>query len=141
MIDPPLREDGPQITDRLLRQFAGLCVLLFGALSLIDRYVRHRPARAVVFLLLAAAIGIVGLVRPRAMHLVFHTAMALTKPIGWVVSRVLLAVMFYVVFTPIALIFRMTGRDALARRFNAGAATYWRKRSQPTDIRGYLHQS
>jgi hypothetical protein len=141
MIDPALREEAPKITDRLLRQFGALCLLIFGGLAFVDGYVRDRPVRAVIFGLLAAAIGGVGVVRPRAIHAVFYGAMAATRPIGWVMSRVLLAAMYYVLFTPIAWMFRLFGRDALARRFNRDAATYWRKRPKTSDIQGYLHQS
>ncbi len=140
MIDPALREDGPQITDRLLRQFAALCLVIFGSLALVDLYGRPRAASAVMFGLLATGIGIFGLIRPRAIQPVFYIATALTKPVGWVVSRVLLGAIFYIVFAPIALIFRLIGRDALKRRLDTRAATHWQKRPQPSDVRSYLHQ-
>ena len=41
--------------------------------------------------------------------------MALTKPIGHVVGLVLLAVVYYGVMTPLALAFRLAGRDGLGR--------------------------
>ena len=37
-------------------------------------------------------------------------------PIGWTVSRLMLAAMFYVIFTPVGLVFRLIGRDALRLR-------------------------
>jgi hypothetical protein len=40
------------------------------------------------------------------------------------VSRVLLMVLFWGIVTPIALVFRVTGRDMLRRRRRA-RATYW----------------
>src|SRR5687768_13101757 len=39
-----------------------------------------------------------------------------TYPIGWVVSHGLLAIIYYLVLTPIGLIFRLLRRDALRRR-------------------------
>ena len=53
-------------------------------------------------------------------------------PIGFVIARVVMGVFFGVV-TPIALVFRVTGRDALERTLDRGAATYWRRRSPVVD--------
>ena len=141
MVDPSLREERPQVTERLLRQFAALSLLIFGSLAVLNLYVRHRPGLGAVFALAAAAIGGVGLIRPRAIEAVFYVATVVTMPIGWVVSRILLASLFFVVFTPIALLFRVIGRDKLVRRFDSRAETYWRPREQPDDPRSYLHQA
>ena len=37
----------------------------------------------------------------------------LTYPIGWVVSHVLLSAIFFALITPMAVLFRWTGRDSL----------------------------
>jgi hypothetical protein len=140
MIDPTLREDAQPISDRLLRQFAALCVLVFGGLSLINLIGRHRSTTAAIFAVLAA-VGIAGLVRPRAIRSTFFLTMTVTKPIGWGISQVLLAAIFYLVFTPLAVVFRMTGRDPLCRARKTESSTYWRTRTQPSDVRDYLYQS
>ena len=41
--------------------------------------------------------------------------MVLAFPIGWTVSQVILLLMFYGLFTPIGLVFRLIGRDPLHR--------------------------
>jgi hypothetical protein len=140
MIDPTLREDAQPISDRLLRQFAALCVLVFGGLSLVNLIVRHRSPTAGIFAGLAA-VGIAGLVRPRAIRSIFFLTMTVTKPIGWGISQILLAAIFYLVFTPLAIVFRMARRDPLSRARKTEVSTYWRKRTQPSDVRDYLYQS
>ena len=47
--------------------------------------------------------------------------MVLAFPIGWTVSQVILAVMFYGLFTPIGLVFRLIGRDPLQPHASARA--------------------
>ena len=47
--------------------------------------------------------------------------MVLAFPIGWTVSQVILLLMFYGLFTPIGLVFRLIGRDPLQRARRAGA--------------------
>jgi hypothetical protein len=64
----------------------------------------------------------------------------LTTPIRIVVSGALLRVMYYGIFTPLALLFRLIGRDALARR-RTNAGSYWTPKTTPTDMKSYFRQS
>jgi hypothetical protein len=141
MIDPELRETRPSVDDRMLRQFAGLWLVIFGGLALVELWLRHRSGRAFLFALVAAAVGPAGIVRPRLIKTVFTVAMAAAMPIGLVMSRVLLAILFYVVFAPVAVVFRLMHRDALVRRRPSGARTFWTDKEQPSDLRSYLRQS
>jgi hypothetical protein len=51
--------------------------------------------------------------------------MTLAALLHRVVSPVALGIMFFCVLTPMALVMRMTGRDAMKRRFDPAARTYW----------------
>jgi hypothetical protein len=61
-------------------------------------------------------------------------------PIGWTVSHILLAFLFYVVVTPVGLVMRVAGRDPMTRRFDRGAASYWVKRGPPPPLERYFRQ-
>lgn len=63
----------------------------------------------------------------RAFHVVW---MRLAHALGWVNSRILLALLYYLVMTPMGLVQRVGGRDALRRR-GAASASYWIPRSAP----------
>ena len=65
-------------------------------------------------------IGLLGLLWPRVIRPVYVGWMVLAFPIGWTVSQAMLAVMFYGLFTPIGLLFRLIGRDPLHRARRAG---------------------
>ena len=45
--------------------------------------------------------------------------------IGYVVSAVLLRAIYYLLFTPMALWFRICGKDAMQRQLDAGGSSYW----------------
>ncbi len=49
---------------------------------------------------------------------VFQGLTLIAAPIGFVISHVFLAVIYYLVITPIGLIFRLTGRDAIGRKID-----------------------
>lgn len=123
----------------MLRQFAALWILFFGAIAL-RQYYHPRPTVAIVLGVLALTIGPLGLASPRLIKPVFLGWMRAAYPIGWVVSRVVLSLIFYVVFTPVALFLRLTGRDALALKRQVSAGSYWRSRTEPVDKRQYLRQ-
>jgi hypothetical protein len=63
-----------------------------------------------------------------------------TMPIGFVVSFLLLAIFYFLLLTPLGLIFRLMGRDALGRRFDSTIESYWSPRRSPDDLDRYFHQ-
>ena len=90
---------------------------------------------------MAVGVGVTGLLRPRAVRWIYTASMVVAFPIGWTVSRVALAVVFYVVVTPVAVLFRAIGRDELQLRRADPKSTYWKPKSRPESVREYLRQS
>ena len=56
--------------------------------------------------------------------------MAIGKAIGWVVSHVIMTVIYYAVITPFGLIGRLFGYDPLRLRTPRDVQTYWVERPQ-----------
>jgi hypothetical protein len=48
-----------------------------------------------------------------------------------VVSPIVMGVIFFAVFTPVAIVMRLAGRDALARGYERAAPSYWKRREPP----------
>ena len=70
-----------------------------------------------------------------------HTALSVaTSPIGWVLGKVLLAAVFFGLIAPLALWFRLRGRDVLGRRPQPEAPTYWQPRRPVTGGEQYYRQ-
>ena len=126
-------------TEKLLRQFAALSLAVFGGMAAWRWGHGVKDAWTVAAAIAAVGIGGVGLAWPRAIRPVFTGWMIAAFPIGWTVSRVMLAALFFGLFTPVALVFRLMGRDALSRRRGRGA-TYWVARPPQGDSRDYLRQ-
>lgn len=61
-------------------------------------------------------------------------------PIGWVVSHVLMAVVFFGLFTLIGFLFRLVGRDPLMLRRPVNQASYWLPKARVEDKRRYFRQ-
>jgi hypothetical protein len=77
---------------------------------------------------------------PAARRLIFVGWSGATYPIGWVVSHIVMGVVFYLVFTPIGFVVRRFGRDPLDRRFEAAQPSYWSERESAGDVGRYFRQ-
>jgi hypothetical protein len=78
----------------------------------------------------AIGIAVINLVIPVALFPVYKAAMFIAHCLGWFNTRLFLALIFFLVFTPMALIFKISGKDFLDRKFNRGAKSYWIKREK-----------
>jgi len=136
---------------KVCRQFGAAAFVVFGALGAWALY-RHRifgfglsAAAAQItgsaLVALAVACGVLAVVAPRALRWLNVALALLALPIGIVVSHVIIAALFYLLFTPVALFFRLIGRDLMHRRFDPSAETYWVPRKPVTDVKRYLRQS
>ena len=99
-------------------------------------------AREVSYFLFAGATicVVLALTKARAFWPLYVLATAISLPIGFVLSYVVLGVLFYLVVTPYGLIFRLLGRDVLTRRFDRSARSYWVRRTPVTDMSRYYRQ-
>ena len=64
------------------------------------------------------------------MSLIYQTAMFVAHGISWVMMRVMLSILFYLVLTPIGVTMRLLGKDILDQKLDRSAASYWKKRTQ-----------
>ena len=71
-------------------------------------------------------------------HWLYVVLMVVVYPLGFVLSHVLIALIYYVVVTPIALVFRAMGRDILGKQLDPRAKTYWRDRGEPRPASSYF---
>jgi len=98
-------------------------------------------ALAFVLWVLALVVPIIGWLIPAFMRFVFLGMSYLAWPIGFVVSHVILALVYYLVFTPIGLVMRIFGYDPMGRAFDPEAASYWVRREEiGTDPQRYFRQ-
>jgi hypothetical protein len=74
------------------------------------------------FLALLAALSSPGLMKyPRK----------LLQAVGWLNGQLILTLVFYLVFGPVSLVSRISGRDPLGRKWKNRKESYWKPRPQP----------
>lgn len=89
---------------------------------------------------ISAILGIAGWFQPAIVRPVYVGWMVAVFPIGCLVSYLILAAVFYLLFTPIGLIMKLAGKDPLQRKFDRTAKTYWQPRETPSDSSRYFRQ-
>jgi hypothetical protein len=90
----------------------GLVLLFIGAYQLW----RGRVPLGAGMLMVGAVLLTLGTVAPMAINVPSRLWWRFSAALGWVNSRILLSLFFFLVLTPIGLIFRLAGRDTLAQR-------------------------
>jgi len=126
----------------LLRQFAGIWFPAFYVLLgyIIARKTGQWGIVQSVWVVLALW-SLAGIACPRAIKPAWIGLMTITFPIGWVVSHILLAGIFYLLIFPIGLVLRLMGKDPLSRRFDPEAKTYWvERRKEERPVQDYFRQ-
>lgn len=125
---------------KTLRQFAVLWTAFLSVLAGWQWLAHGRATSAMVLLFAGLGVGAFGLARPAGIRWLFVGLTVATFPIGWLISWLFFAALFYFVFSPLALIFRLVGRDALYRRVDKDAKSYWVEKPKAPDVRRYFRQ-
>ena len=124
--------------EKVLRQFGGLCLAIGAGIAAWQLWRGTVDWRSYLCGVLAVA-GTIGLAWPPALRWLYTGWMVAVFPIGWTISRLIVGLLFFGLFTPVALLFRAIGRDALRRR-NQRSTSLWVARRQSERADGYLRQ-
>ena len=81
-----------------------------------------------VFLITGSVLIVLGLLLPIILKPVYWLWMVLSVILGWIMTRVILSLLFYIVITPIGLIARVFGNRFLDLQWDKSKDTYWNYR-------------
>ena len=79
---------------------------------------------------IALVIFPLSLISPRILMPIYIPLTFLAHCIGWVMSKLILGIQYYLIFTPIALFFRIIRKDLLDRKYDFQKKSYWYLKSQ-----------
>lgn len=126
---------------RDLRQFAGIWMPL--ACLIVGWMIQRRTGEWTVSLTIwaiCAVMALAGLAQPKLIKPVFVGMMYAVFPIGFVLSYCILAIVYYLVITPVGLIMRLVGYDPMERKLDREAETYWKVREPSPNSSRYFRQ-
>jgi hypothetical protein len=129
---------GQNSSSKELRSFGFIVGGAFGLIGLWPLVFRHQNMR-IWALLLAGLLGAAAFVLPRALQPIFKVWMRAGFVLGWINTRIILGIIFYVVFTPAGLVMRLMHKDPMRRQSQPDADSY-REVKQPRPSSHLNHQ-
>jgi hypothetical protein len=124
---------------RQLLVFGTAWLAFLGAAGLLAWHRGHH-APAEVLLALAAIVPLAGAFGRAVPRLAYVGLSYATYPVGFVASYLVLAVVYFLVVTPIGLLMRLLGKDPLSRTFDPGRQSYWIARDEKRTVESYFKQ-
>ena len=86
-----------------------------------------------ILLIVGTVLLILGIAIPVILKPIYWVWMVFATILGWIMTRVILIVLFYFVVTPISLVFRLSGKQFIDLSWNKRMSTYWKYRKR-TDL-------
>lgn len=108
-----------------LRRFGITMAIAF---LLITFFILLKHKHSVVPTALAAVFFLMsGIITPISLKPIYILWMKLALVLSWINTRLILFVMFYLIFTPIGLAIKLFGVDLLDRKIDKNKDSYWKK--------------
>ncbi len=101
----------------------GLAVIL-SLFALLNFYKGHLTTASVLSVLGVISVTL-ALLCPTLLKPVYIVFMKIAHVLGWVNTRILLGIIFYIIMTPIGVIMKVFGKDLLDRKIEPARKSYW----------------
>ncbi|HHL71593.1 MAG TPA: hypothetical protein ENJ29_03690 [Bacteroidetes bacterium] len=115
-----------QSTTKQLREFGITMGVVIGLVSAYLYWSGNAAWQTVAAV--AGVFAAVGLVLPVVLKPLYSLWMSFAVVMGFVMTRVILTLLFSIVFVPVGLMIRLLRKDPLNERIEPSAKTYWHKR-------------
>ncbi len=125
------------------RELAVFGLMMVGFFSLIGGALFFKlPSRSVAFAIWGFGAALSGLffAVPQSRRPIYLAWIYAALPVGWTVSHLVLAAVYYLALTPVGLLMRILGHDPMRRRLDRRSGSYWRKRPKSPEPSRYFKQ-
>ena len=84
---------------------------------------------AIYFAVIGGLLILFGALFPKILKPLNRVWMSLAIILGFIMSRVILTILFYFVLTPIGILAKLVGKKFMTLKYDKSAETYWEKRT------------
>jgi hypothetical protein len=127
-------------TRRQLNQFGFIWLGFVAGFGAVAWFKFNSPTAAAILWGASVVVPVIGWMAPAFMRAVFVGMSYAAWPIGFVVSHVVLALVYYLVMTPIGLAMRLIGYDPMTRRRDPDLKSRWVARETGRSPETYFRQ-
>jgi len=116
--------DKKKLTIKELREFGlltgGIIAVLFG---LILPLVHSHSLPIIPWVIAIIFVGL-AILLPKSLDPIYRIWMKIGFYVGWLESRIVLSIIFFIILTPMAFMMKLFNRDTMARKFDFQVETY-----------------
>lgn len=124
-----------------LRSFGKIALAASVIICLLLYKFKSTPAPWLLLIFAAGSIiFLTSLISLKLTRMIYLGLVLATMPIGWAVSLLVMAMFYFLLLTPLGLVFRLFGRDPLDRKFKSKRESYWQRHRSPDSIERYFRQ-
>jgi len=128
-----MQKDLKNVTNREARKTTFVVAAVLTAAAALFWY-RGRMTAAAMAVGIAVVLSLIGILIPPVAKVFHRLWYRLAFALGWVNSRILLTIIYFLIFVPYGVISRLAGRDPLNIRSGA-KESYWHKREKTRQSR------
>jgi hypothetical protein len=116
--------DQKRLTIKELREF-GLLIggIIAGLFGLILPLLRGHSLLIIPWVIAIIFVGL-AILLPQSLDPIYRFWMKIGLYVGWLESRIVLSIVFFIILTPMAFIMKLFNRDTMARKFDFEIETY-----------------
>ena len=116
--------DNKKLTIKELREFGlftgGIIAVLFGLILPLF----HGHSLPIIPWVIAIILVGLAIFLPKSLDPIYRVWMKIGLYVGWLESRIVLSIVFFIILTPMAFIMKLFNRDTMARKFDFQVETY-----------------
>jgi len=128
-------------SEKQLKDFGLIALIMCAVIGLLLLGLGKVPAKGfMIFCLIGVLLYSFSRISIVLIKPIYLGMVLLTFPIGWAVGHLVMALFYYGIITPVALLFRLFNRDPLCRRRKPDADTYWLSYKQKRSAKDYFRQ-
>ena len=114
-------------TKKDLRKFGLTVGIVLAAIGTLLFY--FEKSSAIYFTIIGGLLILLGILFPQLLKPLNKIWMGLAIVLGFIMTRVILTTLFYLVITPIGFLAKIFGKKFMLLKYDKSAKTYWEKRS------------
>lgn len=126
-----MRNSNQQVSNKELKSFGLMVGTVFGFIAIYPLF-RGESLRTWAAIISVALIG-PAIFFPPLLHLPFRLWAIIGKILGWINTRIILTVLYFVGIVPVSFILKISGKDPLQKKFDANAVSYREKPVEEND--------
>ena len=132
-----LNRNTPKTKRKNLRKFGLVVGAIFALLGFVFLWQGRHETAQVVLWVVGGVLITCGAIIPMLLAPIYVGWMKLAFILGWLNSHILLSLIFFIFFTPVGLIQRFFGRDALELEVDKNTDSYWIKRESISLVKAH----